>query len=444
MGKKYQLKNVDEPELFEEIFDYNKVPRATYSNEAVPLEIPEDFWITDTTFRDGQQARPPYSVEEIVKLYKYLNRLSGPKGVIRQTEFFLYTDKDKEAVEKCLELGYEFPEVTAWIRAKIEDFELVKQFELKEAGILTSISDYHLFLKLKKNRKEAIDGYLKVVKEALNKGIRPRCHFEDVTRADFYGVVIPFAQQLMELSEESGVPIKMRLCDTMGYGLASPYADAPRGVPRIMQLLRKEAGVPSAQLEWHGHNDFHRVFTNGVAAWLHGCSSINGAIFGSGERTGNTPIEALVLEWIAMTGDLAGIDTRVITEMASTYQNEIGTALPDNYPFVGKYFNVTRAGIHADGLLKNERIYNIFNTGKLLDRPLGVSITDKSGLAGTAHWVNNYFSLNGDSMIAKNDPGIMKMQEWIDAEYKRGRTTSISDKELEKLAQECFPKRGNK
>jgi len=445
MSKQYTLQDVQEPVLYNDLFDYDKIPRAVYNKQSpAPLEIPEKFWITDTTFRDGQQSRPPYSAEQIVKLYQFLHRLSGPKGVIRQTEFFLYTDKDKEAVEKCLALGHKFPEVTAWIRAKKEDFKLVKQFNLKETGILTSISDYHIFLKLKKSRKEAVDEYLGVVKEALNNGIIPRCHFEDVTRADFFGLVIPFSQQLMKLSEESKTPIKIRLCDTMGYGLDSPYAEAPRGVGKIIQLMRTEAGVPSEQLEWHGHNDFHRVLTNGVAAWLHGCSSINGAIFGSGERTGNTPIEALIIEWISMNSDIAGIDTTVITEMAEYFENEIGTKLPLNYPFVGQEFNVTRAGIHADGILKNERIYNIFNTAKLLNRPLKVGITDKSGSAGIAHWMNKFFKFTGSNMIQKNDPRIMKIQEWIDEEYKKGRTTGISDFEMEKLAKEYFTERKKK
>lgn len=439
MAKKYKLQDVSEPVLYPELFDYDKIPKIVYHAEKpAPLEIPSDFWITDTTFRDGQQARPPYQVEEIVQLYTFLNRLSGPKGVIRQTEFFLYTDKDKEAVEKCLALGFKFPEITAWIRAKKEDFKLVKQFNLKETGILTSISDYHIFLKLKKSRKQAIEEYLEVVREAINEGIKPRCHFEDVTRADFYGLVIPFAQELMKISEESKTPVKIRLCDTMGYGLESPYAEAPRGVPKIIQLMRKEAGVPSELLEWHGHNDFHRVLVNGTSAWLHGCSSINGAVFGSGERTGNTPIEALVLEWIGMTGDMAGIDTTVITEMANYYQEVIGTPIPNNYPLVGKDFNVTRAGIHADGLLKNEQIYNIFNTAKLLNRPLGVGITDKSGLAGVAHWVNRYLNLSGDKMISKSDSRLQQILQHIDLEYQGGRTTGISDKEMEGWAKELF------
>ena len=80
-----------------------------------------------------------------------LHKLGGANGVIRQCEFFLYSDKDKEAVRKCQERNYRYPEITGWIRATKEDFKLVKEMGLKETGILTSVSDYHIFLKLKKN-----------------------------------------------------------------------------------------------------------------------------------------------------------------------------------------------------------------------------------------------------------------------------------------------------
>ena len=43
-------------------------------------------------------------------------------------------------------------------------------------------------------------------------------------------------------------------------------------------------------------------------------------------------------------------------------------------PFVGRHFNVTRAGIHADGLLKDEEIYNIFDTAAILNRPATVAV----------------------------------------------------------------------
>ena len=122
----------------------------------------------------------------------------------------MYTQKDKEALEACLDLGYEFPEVTAWIRASQKDFELVKSLGIKETGILVSCSDYHIFKKMGMTRKQAMEKYLGVVKMAIDYGIRPRCHLEDITRADFYGYVIPFVDELMKLMQESGMPIKVR------------------------------------------------------------------------------------------------------------------------------------------------------------------------------------------------------------------------------------------
>ena len=152
--KKYPLIEVEKPELYDNLFRYDMVPKIELDDVNIEPNLPRDFWITDTTFRDGQQARPPYTADQIVEIYKLLHRLGGDKGVVRQCEFFLYSDKDKKAVEKCMELGYRYPEVTGWIRAKKEDFKLVKQMGLKETGILTSASDYHIFLKLGKNRTE--------------------------------------------------------------------------------------------------------------------------------------------------------------------------------------------------------------------------------------------------------------------------------------------------
>jgi isopropylmalate/homocitrate/citramalate synthase len=434
-----ELKNVKEPALFRDMFPYTSVPRVVLENRMIQTNIPREIWITDTTFRDGQQSRPPYTPKQIADLFDFLHRMSGPNGVVRQSEFFLYSAKDREAVQLCRDRGYRYPEITGWIRANKSDFKLVKECGLTETGILTSCSDYHIFLKLNLSRKEAFKAYLDIVIAALDQGITPRCHLEDITRADFYGFVIPFAQELMKLSEEAKVPIKIRACDTMGYGLPFPGTALPRGVPEIFYALIRDGGVPSEQLEWHGHNDFHMGLVNGVAAWLYGCSSVNGALLGFGERTGNTPVEALLIEYISLTGNDAGIDTTAITEAADYCRREMGFAIPSNYPFVGSEFNSTSAGIHADGMMKNEEIYNIFDTAKILKRPMGVIITDKSGIAGIAHWVNNYLQLDADRKIDKRHPGLAKMHKWVMEQYEECRTTSISPDELVEKAKRYLP-----
>jgi len=403
------------------------------------MYVPDEIWITDTTFRDGQQARAPFTVKQIVDLFDMLHRLSGPNGIVRQSEFFLYTDKDKEAVRKCMERGYKYPEVTSWIRASERDFELVKSMGLKETGILVSCSDYHIFKKLKMTRKQAMDMYLGVVKMALEYDIRPRCHFEDITRADFYGFVVPFATELKKLMEESGIPIKIRACDTMGYGISYPGVALPRSVPGIIYGLRHFAGIPSELLEWHGHNDFYKAVTNSATAWLYGASAVNCSLLGIGERTGNCPLEAMVVEYVSLRGDTNGMDLSVITEIAEYFEKEIGYKIPPNTPFVGKNFNVTQAGIHADGLLKDEEIYNIFDTGKILNRPPKVAVGQHSGLAGLAHWINSYYSLKGEKAVDKKDPIVVKLKEMVDNEYAKGRTTIMSDGELESMVMQIDP-----
>ena len=437
---KYQLQDVDEPNLYRVIYPYDEVPKVAFNHRRVPLAMPEEIWITDTTFRDGQQSRAPYTADQIVHLYKLLNRLGGPKGIIRQSEFFVYTKKDREAVERCMDLGYEFPEITTWIRAKKEDFELVHNIGIKETGILVSCSDYHIFKKLGLSRSEALDHYLGVVKSAFAAGIRPRCHLEDITRADFYGFVVPFVNELNELSREANIPVKIRMCDTMGYGVSYPGVALPRSVPGIVYGLRHYSDVSSDMLEWHGHNDFYHGVTNAVSAWLYGASAVNCSLLGIGERTGNIPLEAMVMEYAALRGTLDGMDTTAITEIARYFERELDYTIPPMTPFVGANFNVTRAGIHADGLMKDAEIYNIFDTEKILGISPEVAISNTSGLAGIAYWINKHYILSDDEKITKSDAIVIEMKNAIDKEYADGRTTLMGDEELAGILKSISPK----
>ena len=438
----FPLVDVREPELYRGQFPYEQIPRILFDGQDASPNPAKDIWITDTTFRDGQQARPPYTPEQIARIFDFLHRLGGPKGIIRQSEFFLYSRRDAQAVEGCLSLGREFPEVTGWIRADARDLAIVKGFGLKETGILTSVSDYHIFLKLKSTRAKILDEYLGIVKSALDAGIRPRCHFEDITRADVYGFCLPFAEKLLALMQEAGTPIKIRLCDTMGFGVTFPGAALPRSVPRLVHAFASELGYPGELLEWHGHNDFHKVHVNAVTAWLYGCSALNSTVLGFGERTGNPPLEAAVIEYIGLRGTDDGMDTRIITEMGDYFRTEIQAPIPANYPFVGSEFNVTRAGIHADGILKNPEIYNIFDTEKILSRPIRVMVTDKSGMAGIAQWINeNIPAVTGRPFdpVGKRHPGVRHIATWVAEQYAQGRTTSISPDELVAQARHFLP-----
>ena len=430
----YVLQDVAEPNLYRIMFDYEHIPRIAFNMRHVPMAMPEKIWITDTTFRDGQQSREPYTTEQIVDIFDMLHRLGGPNGIIRQSEFFLYSKKDRDAVLRCMERGYEYPEVTSWIRASRKDFEMVREIGMKETGILVSCSDYHIFYKLKMTRRQAVDHYVSIVRECIETGVRPRCHLEDITRADFYGFVVPFVLELSKLMKESGVPIKLRACDTLGYGVSIPGAAMPRSVPGIIYGLRHHARFPSELLEWHGHNDFYGAVTNSVTAWLYGASAVNCSLLGIGERTGNCPLEAMVIEYAQLRGTLDGMDPTVITEIAEYYRDVLHYDIPPQTPFVGSDFNVTRAGVHADGLQKNEEIYNIFDTGAILNRPPMVAISNTSGVSGIAHWINSHYGLKGERALDKSHPLVQAVKAWVDEEYAGGRVTVISNGELEHVS----------
>ncbi len=441
---KYSLQDVATPNLQRDIYSYGTVPKVSFNHRRVPMNMPEEIWITDTSLRDGQQSVAPYTVDQIARIYSLLSKLGGPYGIIRQTEFFIYSKKDRQALEKCREMNLKFPEITTWIRASKEDFHLVHELGIAETGILVSCSDYHIFNKLKMTRAQALDHYLATVKDAFADGVIPRCHLEDITRADFYGFVVPFVNALQELSREAGIPVKIRACDTMGYGVPYTEAALPRSVAGIVYGLQHYADVPSECLEWHGHNDFYKSVANASTAWLYGAGAVNCSLLGIGERTGNIPLEAMVFEYASLRGSMDGMDPTVITEIAEYFEKDIGISIPPMTPFVGSSFNATRAGIHADGLLKDEEIYNIFDTTKLLNRPPRVEISKTSGAAGIAYWLNARYRLAGTDRILKDDPLVVEIKKWVDAEYESGRVTMITPQEIDGLIKRFEPGRFDK
>jgi isopropylmalate/homocitrate/citramalate synthase len=429
--REYPLQDIPDPNLLKDIFPYSLPPLLRFSSPfrelidgtEVSMDLGSahgrDLYVTDTSFRDGQQSRPPYSVKQIRDIFEMLSRLGGNRGVIRQTEFFLYTKKDRDAVDRCRALGLEYPQITGWIRANLGELRLVKEMGLKETGMLTSCSDYHIYYK---------------------QGIRPRCHLEDITRADLKGFVLPLVQQLEKLAEgqPEHMKVKYRLCDTMGFGLPFPGVAEPRSIPKLVWRLREECGLPGSRLEWHGHNDFHMVLANGVCAWVCGVDALNSTLFGIGERTGNSPLEAALISYISIKGSPEGVRLPLITDIAEYYEREIGAEIPPHYPFVGRDCTTTRAGVHAAGLRRSEEIYSIFDTEQLLGRPPKVAITDKSGTDGIAFWVNNFLGLEGKQRLTLTK--VARIQRWVMDQYeKEGRLTAISEEELEEQVRRNFP-----
>ncbi len=425
-------------DAYRDAFPYYGLPRTILLPDEVPMEPAPVLRITDTTFRDGQQARAAYSAEQVAHLFDFLHRLDNGVGLIRKSEFFVYTRLQRAIVDLCRSRGYRYPEVTAWIRANAEDLAIVRELGLAETGILTSVSDHHIYTKLGLDRVRACEAYLSVVDQALAAGIRPRCHFEDVTRADVHGFVVPFARALVRRGEEAGLQISIRLCDTMG--VAAPWAAValPRGLPRLVHALVHDAGVAPSQLEWHGHNDFFKGHACAATAWLYGCAAINATLLGTGERTGNTPLEAAVVEYVGLTGE-QGLNLPVLVEIASYMREICAVPVPANYPMLGEECFTTRAGVHIDGLLKDPETYMSFDPQQVLGRPIRAVISDQSGAAGVAWWLNTRLGGKDSQRIAKTDPAVQAMHARLMAHYAEGGSPEPTDDELLAIARQVLP-----
>jgi isopropylmalate/homocitrate/citramalate synthase len=425
LAKDGGLRQRQDPQLYKERFPYDAPPAITLSD--VDLR---DRCITDTTFRDGQQAMPPWTPQQTVEIFKHIHRIGGPKGLVSQCEFFIYTGKDRKAVELCRELGYEYPEITSWIRGEKKDVKHVVDMGIQETGVLTSSSDNHIFVKLQLDRQKAFSRYIGVVARLLEKGIRPRCHFEDITRADFDGFVRPYAQALMELSEQAKIPVKIRMCDTLGIGVPYEQASLPISVPKLVKGLI-DAGVPSENLEWHGHNDYGHGLSNAAAAWMHGCKAVNATIFGIGERTGNTPLELLAVDYWRKTGTNNGMDLTGLCELAR-YFEQMGIIIPENHPLAGKNAFTTAAGVHIEGLLrgleagKGFAVYSSVDP-RVFGNEVRFKLTDKSGDAIIIWLINKKY---GREIVSKNHLAVSIMRSWIHEQYQSGRTTKISEDEF--------------
>lgn len=434
----YSLPEPAEPEYFVESFPRDAFPSYVWTER--PATLPTEVWTTETTHRDGQQGGLPLSVDQSLQIYDILCRFTGTSRAIRQAEFFAYRPSDRAALEGALERYHSGApiEPTTWIRATAKDVALIRSLGVRETGMLASASDYHTFHKFKPGgRNQAAQTYLEAVHMTLDAGIRPRLHLEDATRApmDF---IRPFIDAVLDMSTAYSHDLrpKFRLCDTMGLGL--PYDDValPRSIPRLFQEMRN-AGLQSSDLEFHPHNDTWLVVANCLAAIRAGCGVINGTMLGKGERTGNAPLEAVLMHLLGMGYfPEQQPDFTALNALVDLYA-EMGEAIPPKYPLYGRDAHRTRAGVHADGLNKFWWMYAPFNVPQLLNRPLEVSLTKESGIAGLVFLMRQRMGLD----LPKDDPRLLKIYDWLMSEFDNGRQTSVEWEELAPVVARYFEAR---
>ena len=304
--------------------------------------------ITDTTMRDGAQD-PCFAIfpnEAKLEYFDLLHSLDNGTGIIDAVEVFIYQKRDLWTLEKLLERGYKFPRVTTWTRATpkdIKDLVQVSGGKVAETGMLASCSDHHIFDRLGfRSKEEAIEKYMAPILTACEYDITPRVHLEDASRSDVEGWVLPFVCRVMEETKGRAC---FRICDTLGIGVPDPYAALPLGIPRLISTIY---GVSGAELEFHGHNDLGYATANSTAAFHYGCKRVNVTFAGLGERTGNTALEQVLVNYVREYPD-PGLKLEVLGEIAELIQAKV-VSIPQKLPIVGSNIFTTQAGLHQTGI----------------------------------------------------------------------------------------------
>lgn len=426
------VKDVPQPDLFPAAFPAAQLPQYVWEGEK-PAHLPAQAWTTETTHRDGQQGGLPLTAEEGLNIYELMGEFTGQSGALRQAEFFVYRRADQMMLEGALARYREGHPVepTTWIRATRKDADLVAGLGVRETGMLASASDYHTFHKFTPaGRRQAARTYLAAVEAVLDAGLRPRLHLEDATRAP-REFILPFVAEVQRLAAqfpERQAP-KFRICDTMGVGLPLENVAWPRSVPGMVRALI-EAGVPGERLEFHPHNDTHLIVANCLAAVMAGCAAINGTLLGKGERSGNAPLEGVLLHLVGMHLTQSP-NFPALNKLADLYE-QLGQGVPAKYPLYGRDAWRTRAGIHADGLNKFWPMYAPFDAPGLLGRPLEVSLTKDSGLAGLIFLIKQHTGQE----LPKDHAGLQKLHAALMNEFDAGRQTAV---EWEEVAERALP-----
>jgi 2-phosphinomethylmalic acid synthase len=364
-----------------------------------------------------------------LRIYDLLCRFTGRSGAIRQAEFFIYRKQDLDAFRAVQERYATGAPIapTTWIRAAAKDVRLIQSLGVTESGLLASISDYHVFHKFKPGgRAQAANIYLDAVQMALDAGIRPRLHLEDASRActDFIRCFIEAVRAKAGSYPDTLRP-KFRICDTLGVALPDEDVPLPRGIPKLFNALRA-TGLEPSDLEFHPHNDTGLSVANCLSAVRHGCSVINGTCLGKGERTGNAPLEMILLHLIGMGYyTCCQPDFTALNNLVDLYA-EMGQPVADKYPLYGRDAHRTRAGIHADGLNKFWWMYAAFDVPRLIGRQLEVSLTKDSGIAGLTFVARQHLQRE----FLKEDPRIQAAHGWMLRQFDEGRQTAIEWEEI--------------
>jgi len=314
--------------------------------------------IFDTTLRDGEQSPgATMTSAEKLEVARGLARL----GVdIIEAGFPAASPDDLEAVRKiAVEVGNSIdgapvPVICGLARATRGDidkaWEAVSPAQKPRIHTFLATSDIHLQYKLKMTRPQVVEKVREMVAYARSLCEDVEFSPEDAGRSD-----PAFLYEVLGAAIEAGATT-LNIPDTVGYTLPDEFGALIAGI------IQHTPGIQNCIVSVHTHNDLGLATANALAGLKAGARQAEVTINGIGERAGNTALEEVVmaLQTRRPAYNLTtGIDTTQITRLSKLVSNYTGIQVQANKAVVGANAFAHEAGIHQDGLLKNQLTYEI-------------------------------------------------------------------------------------
>ncbi len=358
--------------------------------------------IIDTTLRNGEQtAGVVFSKHEKIRIAKMLDEIGIPEIEIGTPSLGA---AEREIIKEIIKDSFN-SRLFVYCEAEPENIEYAVQCGAENVIINISTSDIHLKEKYKKNKTWVINKLKETIRVARQNNLNFIVSAEDATRTD-----LGFLLKLISIAKKKGA-YRFRICDTVSK--FDPF--------RTFLYISAISNATNFPLEVYNHNDFGMATANGLAAIRGGASSLVVSVGGLGEGTGNAAMEEIVMALRYLENIELGIETSKFREVAEYVARASARAIPVWKAIVGTNVFAHESGIHADGVIKNPKNYEVFNPSEVgLTRQLVV------GKHSGSHTILHKFKEFEIELTDKQANEILALARYMSIDLKR----SLFDKEL--------------
>lgn len=310
--------------------------------------------LDDTTLRDGEQtAGVVFTNEEKINIARMLDEV----GVTQiEAGIPVMGGDERDVIEHIAHMGLN-ASILAWNRANIADIKTSIDCGVDAVAISLATSDIHIKTKLQKDRKWVLNSIRESVAYAKSEGVYVSVNAEDGSRTEL-GFLLEYAAA----AKAEGAD-RIRFCDTVG--VMEPFR-----CYSIVRHLIEETGL---EVEMHTHNDFGMAVANAIAGIHAGANWVNVTVGGLGERAGNAALEEVVMALKYLEQVDLNYDTKRFHEITDYVMRAAGRTIPAWKAIVGSNMFAHESGIHADGVIKNPKTYEVFSPDEVgLERQIVV------------------------------------------------------------------------